>query len=123
MKQVITPEDLICLEEKLSMASSAPWAVVEETGVDGVWVTCSNFDDGIPVALFDYKSATQNKADAAFVVYSRNYMDALIGEVKTLRRRVLELIQLNNQELQKRMDTQTELQDLKKLLRDSHEPE
>jgi hypothetical protein len=123
MKQVVTPEDMNCLEEKLCEVSPAPWNIVEEEEVDTVWVTSSNAADGVPVALFDYKSGNQNRADAAFVAYSRNYMAALISEIKTLRRRVLELIQLNNQELQKRVDLQAELQELKKLMQDSHEPD
>ncbi|MDR2681764.1 MAG: hypothetical protein LBB29_01810 [Holosporaceae bacterium] len=119
MKQVLTPEDLNYLEEKLEAASPAPWRVVDEENVDTVWVSPDL--DGNPIALFDYRSGEQNKADAHFVVYSRNYMSVLIREIKILRKRVLELIQSNNSELQKRMDLQTELNELKKLMRDAHE--
>ncbi|MDR3179307.1 MAG: hypothetical protein LBT70_00185 [Holosporaceae bacterium] len=119
MKQVLTPEDMNYLEEKLKAASPAPWRVVEEEDVDTVWV--SPDVDGNPVALFDYRSGEQNKADAQFVVHSRNYMSVLIREIKTLRKRILELIQSNNMELQKRMDLQTELNELKTLMRDTNE--
>ncbi|GHU14231.1 hypothetical protein FACS189449_10610 [Alphaproteobacteria bacterium] len=119
MKQVLTPEDINCLEEKLKAASPAPWKVVEEENVETAWV--SPDIDGNPIALFDYRSGEQNKADAHFVVHSRNYMDVLISEIRTLRRRILELIQSNNVEVQKRIDLQTELSELKKLMRDADE--
>lgn len=119
MKQILTPEDINCLEEKLQKASPAPWRVIEDEDVDTAWV--SPDIEGNPIALFDYRAGDQNKADAHFVAYSRNYMSVLINEVKTLRKRILELIQSNNLELQKRLDLQTELNELKKIMQDSDE--
>jgi hypothetical protein len=119
MKQVLTPEDINCLEEKLKNASPAPWRVIESDDVDTAWV--SPDIEGNPIALFDYRNAEQNKHDAHFVAYSRNYMDVLIGEVKTLRKRILELIQSNNYELQKRLDLQSELNELKKMMQETDE--
>ena len=46
-------------------------------------------------------------------------MEVLISEIKTLRKRILDLIQSNNIELQKRLDLQEELNELKKVLQDS----
>lgn len=119
MKQVLTPEDINFLEEKLEKASPLPWKVIEDDDVDTVWV--SPDIEGNPIALFDYNSREQNKNDAHFVVSSRNYMKILLNEIKTLRKRILELIQSNNAELQKRLDLQEEINELKKLIQDSHE--
>jgi hypothetical protein len=43
-------------------------------------------------------------------------MDVLLREVKHLRKRILELIQSNNQEVQKRLDLQIEVDELRKAL-------
>lgn len=114
MKLVLTPEDINFLEEKLSHATSGPWRVIEDQAVDTAWV--SPDIEGNPIALIDYNSAFQNKADAHFIAASRNYMDVLLSEVKSLRKRILELIQSNNVELQKRLDLQEELNELRKAI-------
>lgn len=119
MKQVLTSEDLNFLEEKLRESSPAPWSIREDESADTAWVVPST--DGNPIALFDYGSREQNRADACFFVSARNYMDVMIEEIKSLRKRVLELIQSNNVEVQKRMDVQTELAELKKVLRKENE--
>ncbi|MDR2068007.1 MAG: hypothetical protein LBP41_03400 [Holosporaceae bacterium] len=120
MKQVLTPEDINFLEEQLRNATPAPWDVVEDKGVDTAWVTPNA--DGNPIALFDYYSGEQNKADAHFVASARNYMEVMLGEIKNLRKRILELIQSNNIEVQKRLDLQTEIDELKKVLGNADEP-
>ena len=48
-------------------------------------------------------------------------MGVMLAEIKELRSRVLELIQSNNLEFQKRMDLQTELNELKKVLNKTYE--
>ncbi len=113
MKQVLTPEDINFLEEQLQKISSGPWSVVEDENVDTAWVVPEV--ESNPIALFDYRGGVQNRADAHFVVSARNYMDMMLREIKILRRRVLELIQSNNIEVQKRMDLLTELHELKEL--------
>jgi hypothetical protein len=115
MKQVLTSEDINFLEEKLKASSPAPWSILEDAAVDAVWVVPSM--EGNPIALFDYRSRDRNSADAHFLVSSRNYMGIIIREIKNLRKRVLELIQSNNMEVQKRLDLQSELEELKKILR------
>ncbi|MDR2781687.1 MAG: hypothetical protein LBB21_04535 [Holosporaceae bacterium] len=120
MKQVLTSEDINFLEDNLKASSPAPWSIREDESVDTVWVVPST--DGNPIALFDYRDREQNRADAHFFVSARNYMSVMIEEVKCLRRRVLELIQSNNVEVQKRMDVQAELMELKKILRNENEP-
>lgn len=115
MKQILSPEDINLLEHMLLQTTSAPWNVVEDDTCDTAWVVPANANN--PIALFDYNEGKQNKADARFVAISRNYMDILISEIKTLRKRTLELIQANNTEVRKRLDMQTEIEELKKLLR------
>ncbi|MDR0555879.1 MAG: hypothetical protein LBG20_02630 [Holosporaceae bacterium] len=119
MKQVLTSEDINFLEEKLRGSSADPWNVQESSEVSTVWIVPSL--EGNPIALLDYQNQEKNSADAHFMVAARNYMRVLLDEVKNLRRRILELIQSNNQELQKRMDLQMELQELKKILRTQNE--
>lgn len=122
MKLVLTPEDINFLEQELSHATPGPWRVIEDQAVDTAWV--SPDIEGNPIALIDYNSAFQNKADAHFIAASRNYMDVLLKEIKGLRKRILELIQSNNVELQKRLDLQEELNELKKAMqRDSEQRE
>jgi hypothetical protein len=120
MKQILTSEDINFLEEKFRAASPGPWGVLENEAVDTVWITPSI--EGNPIALLDYRSREQNSADAHFMVSAKNYMDVMLEEVKNLRKRILELIQSNNMEVQKRLDLQTELQELKKILRSANEP-
>ncbi|MDR0631776.1 MAG: hypothetical protein LBF54_00820 [Holosporaceae bacterium] len=119
MKQILTSEDINFLEEKFRAASPGPWSVLENEAVDTVWITPSI--GGNPIALLDYRSREQNSADAHFMVSAKNYMDVMLGEIKILRKRILELIQSNNMEVQKRLDLQTELQELKKILRSENE--
>lgn len=119
MKQVLTPEDINFLEELLNNSTHGPWSVVEDKFVDTAWVAPDL--ESNPIALFDYRSGPQNLADARFVASSRNYMTVLLKEIKTLRQRVLDLIQSNNIEVQKRADLQTELNELKKIIRDMDE--
>ena len=119
MKQVLTPEDMNLLEQHLEDATRGPWNVIEKEGVDTVWVSPNL--DGNPIALFDYQSGEQNRNDARFIVAAREYMDVMLKEIKELRARVLELIQSKNAEFQKRMDLQTELNELKKVLHQTNE--
>ncbi|MBE6447095.1 MAG: hypothetical protein E7015_01230 [Alphaproteobacteria bacterium] len=119
MKLVLTPEDMNLIEKRLSEATPAPWSVIEKEGVDTVWVSPNL--DGNPIALFDYRNGIQNRADAYFVATAREYVGVMLKEIKDLRNRVLELVQSNNLEFQKRMDLQTELNELKKLLNKSDE--
>lgn len=119
MKLILTPEDINFLEDRLKAATKAPWNVIEEDGVDTVWVSPNL--DGNPIALFDYQSGEKNRADAHFVVAAREYMGIMLKEIRELRARVLELIQSNNLEFQKRMDLQTELNELKKVLNKTYE--
>lgn len=117
MKQVLTPEDLNFLEDRLKKATPGPWSVMSKSSVDAVWVVPSV--EGNPIALFDYRIVDENAANAQFVVTARNYMKVMLEEIKSLRRRVLELIQSNNFEVQKRMDLQAEVEELKRMLKDS----
>ena len=119
MKQVLTPEDINTLEDMLERTTPAPWTVIDNADVNAAWVSPDN--ERNPVALFDYRTAEQNKYDAYFVVYARNYMRVLIDEIKILRKRILEVIQSNNIEVQKRLDLQSELNELKKMMQDIDE--
>lgn len=114
MKQILSPEDINLIEQVMNKASPAPWNIIYDNEVDTAWVVPSN--PNRPIALFDYNNGDQNKADAHFTSIARNYIEILVSEVKTLRKRTLELIQANNAEIRKRLDMQTELEELKKLL-------
>lgn len=117
MKQVLTPEDINFLEDRLKRTTPGPWSMMSESDIDTVWVVPSV--EGNPISLFDYRSDAENRANAEFVVSARNYVGIMLDEVKSLRKRVLDLIQSNNFEVQKRMDLQSEIDELKKMLKDS----
>lgn len=116
MKQVLTPEDINFLEDRLKKTTPGPWSIMSESGVDTVWVVPSV--EGNPISLFDYRSPDENNANAEFVVSARNYVGIMLEEIKSLRKRVLDLIQSNNFEVQKRMDLQSEIDELKKMLKE-----
>lgn len=116
MKQVLTPEDVNFLEDRLKSATPGPWSVMSQSDVDTAWVVPSI--EGNPIALFDYRSGAENTANAEFFVAARGYMEIMLKEIKALRNRVLELIQSNNIEVQKRLDLQAEVDELKRMLKD-----
>lgn len=116
MKQVLTPEDINFLEDRLKKTTPGPWSVMSKSEIDTVWVVPSV--EGNPIALFDYRSPIENNANAEFIVSARNYVGVMLNEIKSLRKRVLDLIQSNNFEVQKRTDLQSEVEELKKMLKD-----
>lgn len=88
------------------------WRVISDDTLDTVWIT-TDAENSNTVALLDYNSATQNKADADFIVAMHNHADDILSELKDLRARTLELLKENSIEVEKRILLQNELNKLK----------
>ena len=86
-------------------ATPGPWDVIEEADVDAAWVNAATQTDDRPIALFDYRTGPENKANAAFVAQARQDIPALIEMVLGLRRRVADLLDANNREIAARIET------------------
>jgi hypothetical protein len=92
-------------------ATPGPWEVVEEAEVDAAWVNAATPTDDKPIALFDYRTGSENKANAAFVAQARQDIPALIEMVAGLRRRVADLVEANNREIAARIEANTKLKE------------
>ena len=90
------------------------WSVVEDNSIDTAWVVTSSDESG-PVALVDYNSGGQNRADAHFIASIHNHAEELFVELQTLRKRVQLLLDENTEEVEKRIALQNELNEFKGL--------
>ena len=90
------------------------WSVVEDSSIDTAWVATS-LDESGPVALVDYNSGDQNRADAHFIASIHNHAEELFEELQSLRKRVQLLLDENTEEVEKRIALQNELNELKGL--------
>ena len=88
------------------------WRVMNDDALDTVWIT-TDAENSNAVALLDYNSALQNKADADFIVAMHNHAEELLSELKELRARTVELLKENSIEVEKRILLQNELNKLK----------
>lgn len=88
------------------------WRVISDDALDTVWIT-TDAENSNAVALLDYNSASQNKADADFIVAMHNHAEEILTELKELRARTLELLKENSIEVEKRILLQNELNKLK----------
>ena len=92
-------------------ATPGPWDVIEEADVDAAWVNAATQTDDRPIALFDYRTGPENKANAAFMAQARQDIPALIEMVLGLRRRVADLLDANNREIAARIEANAKLQE------------
>jgi hypothetical protein len=74
-------------------------------------VNAATQTDDKPIALFDYRTGPENKANAAFVAQARQDIPALIEMVLGLRRRVADLLDANNREIAARIEANAKLQE------------
>ena len=104
-----------CLDKFVDLHKASTgglWRVVSDDELDTVWIT-TDAENANAVALLDYNSAVQNKADADFIVAMHNHGDEILSELKELRARTLELLKENSIEVEKRILLQNELNKLK----------
>ena len=87
------------------------WYLEEEDSVESVWITTD--DENLhTIALLDYNEKARNHADALFIVAAKNHGLELLREIKFLRRRVVDLLDRNTQEVERRIELQKKLQEL-----------
>lgn len=103
--------DLDAIMARAKAATSGPWEVIQDEVVDSAWVNAAAGTDDKPIALFDYRPGNDNKANAAFVAHAREDVPALIEMVIGLRRRVADLLDANNREIECRVEANAKLQD------------
>lgn len=111
-EKLIGPADLEAMAARCEAATPGPWEVLEDRLVDTAWLNAATVDDDKPIALFDYRSGPENKANAAFVAGARSDVPVLLRLVKTLSRRVEELVQANNREIAARIEANKRLQEI-----------
>lgn len=107
----IGPADLEEMAARCKAATPGPWEVLEDRLVDTAWLNAAAPGDDKPIALFDYRSGADNKANAAFVAAARSDLPLLLGLVKALSKRVEELLEANNREIAARVEANKRLQE------------
>jgi hypothetical protein len=107
----IGPADLEAIDARCKAATEGPWELLEDRLVDSAWVNAATPDDDKPIALLDYRSGAENKANAAFVAAARSDVPLLLRLVKSLSRRVEELVEANNREVAARVEANKRLQE------------
>jgi hypothetical protein len=104
--------ELAAIAERCNAATEGPWEVLEDRLVDSAWVNAATASDDKPIALFDYRDGPSNKANAAFVAAARTDMPMLLRLVRSLTRRVEELLDANNREIAARIEANKKLEEL-----------
>ena len=101
-------DELNIIDDCLQRATKGKWYVIEDDCVDSVWIATDD-EGNDPIALLDYNSREENSANAHLIVDMRNRMASLIAEVRSLRRRVVELLAENANEVNLRIKLQSEI--------------
>ncbi|CAK0768743.1 hypothetical protein WCLP8_4280011 [uncultured Gammaproteobacteria bacterium] len=96
------------IERRCRRATPGPWRIVADDSLACVWLNGASEEDERPIALFDYRNAETNQADAQFVANARGDVPRLIEELRILRGRVQDLLEANNREVQERLQMQRE---------------
>ena len=105
---VSNSDELNDIEDCLQRATKGKWYVIEDETVDSVWIATDEGGND-PIALLDYNSREENSANAHLIVDMKNRMSSLIIEVRSLRRRVVELLAENANEVNLRIKLQSEM--------------
>ena len=96
------------IDDCLQRATKGKWYVIEDEAVDSVWIATDD-ECNDPIALLDYNSREENSANAHLIVDMRNRIASLIVEIRSLRRRVVELLAENANEVNLRIKLQSEM--------------
>lgn len=88
------------------------WKVIKDDDIDTAWVS-SDAENSNPIALVDYNSGEQNRADAYFISKMHNHAEEIFDEITNLRARVVDLLNENTNEVNKRIAIQNELNKIK----------
>lgn len=108
MPDFLTPQALAELESLSRSATPGPWDVLSDPTLACTWLNAAAAGDKGAIGLFDYRSASENLANAVFAAMARNRVAALIAENHALKARVQELLDANSREVDKRVAAQAE---------------
>jgi hypothetical protein len=108
LPEFLTPQALAELESLERSATAGPWEVLSDPALACTWLNAAAPQDSGAIGLFDYRSASENLANAVFAAMARNRVAALIAENRALKARVQELLDANSREVDKRVAAQTE---------------
>ena len=103
---------LSVLVDAYKASTKGMWNVVADDDVDTAWIS-SDAEKANPIALLDYNSGQQNRADAHFITKVHNYAEEMFSELINLRARVVDLLNENTKEVNKRIEIQNELNKIK----------
>lgn len=112
----IDMHELDQIEGRAMAATSGPWQVLTEQGVDAAWVNAANSLDDLPIMLLDYRSENENRANAEFVAHARQDVPRLIAALRQTQERIHDLITANNREVEQRIEIKRQLEDLQERL-------
>lgn len=98
----LTPDVLAELAGLARAATPGAWDILCDPALACSWLSAG---DGA-IALFDYRTAEENAANALFAAVARQRIPELVAEIEALRTRVRELLEANSREVERRIEAQ-----------------
>lgn len=98
----LSTDDLVEIEARCQAATPGPWQVLSDPAIACTWLNAASENDDAAIALFDYRSKDANQANAAFAAAALEILPRLTAEVRQLRLRVQQLLEVNGKEVDRR---------------------
>ena len=95
-------DDLADLEAAYKAATPGPWRVLSDDKVDASWLNADGEADRGAIALYDYRTAPENKANAQLSALLVDRLPKLLDELRQLRIRNRQLLEANGREVDRR---------------------
>lgn len=105
--------DMNDIAARCEKATAGPWQVLTEELVEAAWINAATADDDLPIALFDFRSADENKANAEFLAHARTDIPRLLAALRSAHERIEHLLAANNREIEARIAANRELGELR----------
>jgi hypothetical protein len=99
---------LSAIDNRCKAATPGPWQVLEDPEVACAWLNAAGEEDAAAIALFDYRTAEENAANARFAAAAREDLPRLAAAVRQLKERVQQLLDANSKEVDRRIQAQQE---------------
>ncbi|HEX2580347.1 MAG TPA: hypothetical protein VHL08_00025 [Dongiaceae bacterium] len=106
----MTSDELDIIEARAAAATPGPWQVLTEDGVDAAWINAARAEDDLPIALLDYRSGDDNRANAEFIAAARVDIMRMIEALREAQQRIQHLILANNREVEQRVEIKRQLE-------------
>ena len=103
--------DLEAIAARCEAATPGPWEVLSDELVDTVWLNAATPEDDKPIALFDYRPGTLNRANADFVAHARQDVPVLLAAMRSMQQRIQDLLEANNREIKARVEAKRQLEE------------